>query len=190
MRKLIFATNITVDGCCDHTKVEGSEEVLDYFTRLMRDVDVLVYGRKTYQLMVPFWPDVARSHSGQTRAMNEFAQAFDAVNEIIVFSQSLDKGEGKNTRIIRSNLRDEILKLKQGEGRAILTGGVALPSQLMELGLVDEYQFVIHPVLAGEGRRPLEGASLKERLKLKLAESKCLDSGCVALRYLSPAGIM
>ena len=184
MRNLIFAINITIDGCCDHTKVDGGEEILDYFTHLLRDVDVLVYGRKTYQLMVPFWPDVARNHSGQTRAMNDFAQAFDAVNQIIVFSQSLDRAEGKNTRILRTNLRDEILKLKQEQGKAILAGGVTLPSQLVELGLVNEYQFVVHPVLAGEGRRLLGGINLQERLQLKLVESKILKSGCVALRYL------
>jgi dihydrofolate reductase len=184
MRKLIFAINITLDGCCDHTKVDGGEEIHDYFTRLIRDVDVLVYGRKTYQLMVPFWPEVARNHSGQTRAMNDFAQAFDSVNQIIVFSQSLDSAEGKNTRIIRANLREEVLKLKQQRGKAILAGGVTLPSQLMELGLVDEYQFVVHPVLAGEGRRLLEGMNLQERLQLKLVESNSFNSGCVALRYL------
>src|SRR5215469_11715349 len=139
MRNLIFAINITLDGCCDHTKVDGSEEILDHFAQLMRDVDVLVYGRKTYQLMVPFWPDVARNQSGQTRATNEFARAFDSVNQTIVFSQSLHRAEGRNTRILRANLRDEILKLKQEPGKPILAGGVALPSQLMEMGLVDEY---------------------------------------------------
>jgi dihydrofolate reductase len=184
MRHLIYAINITIDGCCDHTKVDGVEEVLDYFTRLIRDVDALVYGRKTYQLMVPFWPDVARNQSGQTRAMNDFAQAFDSVNQIIVFSKSLDKAEGKNTRILRTDLREEILKLKREQGRNILAGGVTLPSQLMELGLVDEYQFVVHPVLAGEGRRLLEGTNLQERLKLTLAESRSFKSGYVALRYL------
>jgi dihydrofolate reductase len=116
--------------------------------------------------------------------MNDFAQAFDSVNQIIVFSQSLDRAEGKNTRILRTNLRDEILKLKQEQGKAILAGGVTLPSQLVELGLVDEYQFVVHPVLAGEGRRLLERINLQERLKLKLVESKSFKSGYVALRYL------
>jgi len=184
MRNLIFAINITIDGCCDHTKVNGDEEILDYFTRLIRDVDVLVYGRKAYQLMVPFWPDVARNRSGQTKAMNEFARAFDSVNKIIVFSQSLNKAQGKNTKILRANLGDEILKLKQEEGKNILAGGVTLPSQLMQLGLVDEYQFVVHPVLAGEGRRLLEGTNLQQTLKLKLAESRSFGSGYVALRYL------
>ena len=184
MRNLIFGINITLDGCCDHTKGIANEEVHEYFAHLVRDIDVLVYGRKTYQLMVPFWPDVAKNHSGQTRAMNEFAQAFDAVKNIIVFSQSLDRTEGKNTRIVRGNLQDEILKLKQEPGKNILTGGVSIPLQLIELGLVDEYCFVVHPVVAGEGRRLSEGLSLPEQLQLKLVDSKIFESGHVALRYL------
>jgi dihydrofolate reductase len=131
--------------------------------------------------MVPYWPDIAKNHSG-TKAENEFAGTFDSMNKI-VFSQSLDSAEG-NTRIVRANLQDEILKLKQEQGKNILAGGVAIPSQLIELGLVDEYHFVVQPIIAGEGRRLLEGVPLRERLQLKLVESKTFKSGCVALRYL------
>ena len=183
MRKLIFGINITVDGCCDHTKGTSNEEIHGFFAQLLREADVLVYGRKTYQLMVPYWPDVARTQSGPNKAFNEFAQAFDSVKNIIVFSRTLDSAEGKNTRIVRSNLQDEILKLKQQPGKAILTGGVSIPSQLIELGLVDEYVVVVHPIVAGEGRRLLDGTRLPESLQLKLIESKIFDSGHVALRY-------
>ena len=182
MRNVIFAINITLDGCCDHTKQIGDEETHEYFTHLMRDVDLLVFGRKTYQLMVPFWPEVAKNQS-MTKASNEFAQKFDSINKIL-FSRSLDSAEDKNTRIVRTNLHDEILKLKQEEGKNILVGGVSIPSQLIELGLVDEYRFVVSPIVAGEGRRLLEGVSLRERLQLKFVESKIFKSGCVALRYL------
>ena len=182
MRNVIFAINITLDGCCDHTKVIADEELLEYYTQLLRDADLLVYGRKTYQLMVPYWPDIARSHS-ETKAENDFADTFDSMNKI-VFSRSLDSAEGKNTRIVRTNLRDEILKLKQEQGKNIWVGGVAIPSQLIELGLVDEYRFVVQPIVAGEGRRLLEGINLRERLQLKLVASKIFQSGCVALRYL------
>ena len=182
MRNLIFAINITLDGCCDHTKMTANEEILEHFTLLLRDVDLLVYGRKTYQLMVPYWPDIAKNHS-ETKAANEFADTFDSVSKL-VFSQSLDSAEGENTRIVRTKLQDEILKLKQEQGKNILTGGVSIPSQLIELGLVDEYHFVIQPIVAGEGRRLSEGINLPERLQLKLAESKIFKSGCVALRYL------
>jgi dihydrofolate reductase len=182
MRKLIFGTNITLDGCCDHTKFNPDEEIHDYFTELLRDTGLLVYGRKTYQLMVPFWPDVAKNQSG-TKALNDFAEAFDA-NKIIVFSKSLDKAEEKNTTIVHTNLQDEILKLKQQPGKNMLTGGVSIPSQLIELGLVDEYHFVVHPIIAGEGTRLLDATNLQEKLQLKLVESKIFKSGAVALRYL------
>jgi dihydrofolate reductase len=182
MRNVIFAINITIDGCCDHTKMIGDEEIHEHYTQLMGDVDLLVFGRKTYQLMVPFWPDVAKNQS-ETKATNEFARTFDSISKI-VFSQSLDSAEG-NTRIVRTNLQDEILKLKQEQGKNILVGGVTVPSQLIELGLVDEYHFVVQPIVVGEGRRLLGGISLRERLQLKLVESKIFKSGCVALRYLT-----
>jgi len=85
MRNVIFAINITADGCCDHTKLIANEEIYEYFTPLMRDVDLLVYGRKTYQLMVPFWPDVAKNQS-MTKAANEFAQTFDTIHKICFFA--------------------------------------------------------------------------------------------------------
>jgi len=181
MRKLIFAINTTLDGCVDHTKQVADEETHEYFTQLMRDGDLLVFGRKTYQLMVPFWPDVAKNQS-MTKAENEFAQTFDSIKKI-VFSRSLDSVEDRNTRIVRTNLQDEIVTLKQEQGKNILVGGVSIPSQLMELGLVDEYRFVVGPIVAGEGTRLLEGVSLQERLQLKLVESKVFKSGCVALHY-------
>ena len=186
MRKVIFGINVTLDGCCDHTKGIANEEVHDYFTDRMREVDTLVYGRKTYQLMVPFWPDMAKSKSGPTKAMNEFAQAFDSVKSIVVFSRSLDSAVDRDkTRIVRGDLQGEILKLKQQEGGNISTGGVDIPSQLIALGLVDEYHFVVHPIVAGDGPRLLEGTSLSEKRQLKLAESKTFRSGCVALRYVN-----
>ena len=182
MRNVIYAINVTVDGCCDHTKQSVDEEKLEYFTHLTREADLQVFGRKTYQLMVPYWPDVAKDHSA-SKADRKFAHAFDSIPKV-VFSRTLDSAEDNNTRIVRTDLRDEILKLKQEQGKDILVGGVDIPSQLIELGLVDEYRFVVGPIVAGEGRRLLEGVSLPERLQLKLVESKIFKSGCVALRYL------
>jgi dihydrofolate reductase len=182
MRNVIFAINITLDGCCDHTKFNPDEEVLEHYTHLLRDFDLLVYGRKTYQLMVPYWPDIAKSQS-ETKADLEFAQAFVSKKKI-VFSRSLSSAEDKNTKIVRTNLRDELLKLKQEQGKDILVGGVDVPSQLMQLGLIDEYRFVVMPIIAGEGRRLLEGVSLPEKCQLRLVESKTFKSGGVALRYL------
>ena len=182
MRNVIYAINITLDGCCDHTKQVADEETHEYFTQLLRDVDLLVFGRKTYELMVPYWPDIAKSQS-ETKAENEFARTFDSITKI-VFSRSLASAEDKNTRIVRTNLHDEILRLKREPGNNILIGGVDIPSQLIELGLVDEYRFVVGPIVAGEGRRLLDGVSLPERLQLRLVETKVFKSGCVALRYV------
>ena len=181
MRNVIYAINVTLDGCLDHTNGIPDDEGMEYYTQLLRDADLLVFGRKTYQLMVPYWPDIAKSHS-ETKAENGFADTFDSINKI-VFSRSLDIAEGQNTRIVRTNLRDEILELKKEQGKNILIGGVDIPSQLIKLGLVDEFRFVVLPIIAGEGRRLLEGISLAEKLQLKLVESKIFQSGCVALHY-------
>jgi dihydrofolate reductase len=181
MRNVIYAINISLDGCCDHTKLMAPDDE-QYFTDLLREVDLQVFGRKTYQLMVPYWPDVAKDESA-SKADREFARVFDSTRKI-VFSRSLDSTEDGNTKIVRTNLRDEILRLKQEQGKDILVGGVDIPSQLIELDLIDEYRFVVQPIIAGEGRRLLEGVSLRDRLQLKLVDSKILKPGCVALRYL------
>jgi dihydrofolate reductase len=181
MRNVVFAINLTLDGCCDHTKTTGDEELLDYYTQLLREAGLQVFGRKTYQLMVPYWPDVAKDPS-ETKASIEFAQAFVATQRV-VFSRTLDTVEDSNTRIVRGNLHDEILKLKEEKGKDILVGGVDVPSQLVELGLVDEYRVVIQPIIAGAGRQLLDGVNLQQKLRLQLVESKIFKSGCVALHY-------
>ena len=182
MRKLIYGINLTLDGGCDHTNGVPDDEIFEYSTHLVRDADLLVFGRKTYQLMVPYWPDVAKNPS-ETEADREFADTFVSKDKI-VFSQSLESAEDKNTTIVRTNLRDEIVRLKHEQGKYILVGGVSIPSQLIELGLIDEYRFVFMPIIAGAGRRLLEGISLQEKLRLKLVESRIFRSGFVALHYL------
>ena len=183
MRKLIYAINLSIDGCCDHTKFFPDEETFQYVTQLTRDADTFVYGRKTYQLMVPYWPDIAKDPAEQANPDFEFAQAFDAVKTIIVFSQSLDSAEGEKTRIVRTGLQDEKLKLKHEQGKHILTCGVEISSLLAALGLIDEYHFFIHPIIVGDGVRLFEGINLPEKLQLKLVDSKVYKSGTVVLRY-------
>jgi dihydrofolate reductase len=184
MRNLIYAINITLDGCVDHTSQGVDDEKLEYFTHLTRGVDLQVLGRKTYQLMVPYWPDVLKNPN-ETKADTEFARAWVSTKKV-VFSRSLESVEDTNTRIVRGSLHDEILKLKQEPGKDILVGGVDIPSQLIELGLVDEYRLVVGPIVAGKGRRLLDDVSLPERPLLKLVETKIFKSGSVALRYLKP----
>jgi dihydrofolate reductase len=183
MRKLIYAINLTLDGCFDHTQVGPPDpEVFQYYIDLVRGAGAFVYGRKTYELMVPYWPDAAKDESS-SKAEVEYAEAFCAVGKMVVVSKSLDKAEGKNVEIIRENLKEEILKLKEQEGNYILTGGVDIPSQLIQLGLVDEYIFLIYPAFVGKGKRLFEGVDLAERLKLKLVDTRVFKSGSILLRY-------
>lgn len=184
MRKLIFAINISLDGCCDHTKFFPNEDTMEYFIQLVRDTGTFVYGRKTYQLMIPYWHDMLKNHEGDREVDVEYARAFDAVEKIVVFSKSLDGPEDKKTRFVRTNLRDEILKLKQEQGKNILVGGIDVASQLASLGLIDEYRIIVHPLIVGEGRRLFEGINLQENLQLKLIDSTVFKSGTVALRYV------
>lgn len=185
MRKLIYAINMSIDGCCDHT-IGGppGDDVFEYYIRLVREVDVFLYGRITYQLMVPYWPDISRNPAGQDKSDVDFARAFCSVSKVVVVSKSLAKAEEANTTIIRANLEHEVLKLKQEAGRDILVGGVGLPSQLMKLGLIDEYRILVMPMVAGEGRRLFDGANPPQRLQLRLADSMAFKSGSVLLRYL------
>lgn len=180
MRKVIYAINLTIDGCCDHTKGIADDELHHFYATLVREAGLLAYGRITYQLMVPYWTNIVNNAAGQTAADTAFAQAFDSTDKV-VFSHSLAKVADKNSRIVRTKPEDEILRLKQEAGGNILLGGVALPSYLIKLGLVDEFIFVVHPVLAGDGRHLLEGSSLQEQLTL--VDSTVLKSGCVVLHY-------
>jgi dihydrofolate reductase len=181
MRKLIYGINVSLDGCCDHTRFNGGNDVHDYFRQLLEASDLVIYGRKTYELMVPFWPEMA-----QTQSMNEtgnaFARAFAGIRRILVSRTTPAVSDGQTT-IIRENLEEEVLKLKQQPGKAISTGGVELPARLIELGLVDEFHMVIHPLLVGEGRRLFTEMRLPQNLGLTLTGSTTLSSGCIALRY-------
>ena len=162
------------------------EELFDFFINLVRGTDTLVYGRITYQLMVPYWPDTLKDPSS-SKAEIEFARAFDAA-EKVVFSKSLERVEDKNSRLVRTNAAEEILRMKQQPGKDILVGGVVFPSYLIEHGLVDEYIFVVYPIIVGKGKRLMEGTSLQEKYRLKLVDSKILKSGSVFLHYVKHPG--
>jgi dihydrofolate reductase len=182
MRKIIYAINISLDGCVDHTSFGGSadEELFDYFTGNMRGIDLSVYGRKMYELMFPYWANVAKDRSG-TKWENEFAQTITGVDKV-VFSRTLDSIEG-NTVIVRTDPVAELLKLKQAPGKNISVDTVSMFAQLAQAGLIDEYHLVVHPVIIGRGTRLVKG-NFAERLQLKLAATKVFKSGCVAFKYV------
>ncbi len=180
MRTVTFGMNISLDGYCDHTTFTPSEELYDYFTEMMRDVDLLFFGRVMYQLMFPYWSDVARDQSG-TADENRFAEKFTAIEKVVV-SRTLESAE-HNTRIVRSNPAAELLKLKQQPGGKISVDTVSMLPELISAGLIDKFHLVVHPVMVGRGRRLLDAGSLQENFNLKLTDSIVFKSGCVALHY-------
>jgi len=181
MRKVVFAINTTADGFCSHTDGIPDEELHDYFTKVLRNASVILCGRITYQLMVPYWLDIAKSQS-ETKSENEFARVYDAL-EKVVFSTTLTHVEDKNTRLVRANVAEEVLALKQQSGKDICAGSLSIASQLSERGLIDEYHFVVHPVIAGKGPRLFDTVKLQEKFRLDLLGTKTFKSGVVALHY-------
>ncbi len=182
MRNVIFGMNISIDACYDHTKFGGGDdEIFEYFSALSHDVDLAVYGRKMYELIVPYWTEVAKNQSG-TKEANTFAQNVVDIDKVL-FTRTLDTVEG-NTRIMRDGLEDEIRRLKQLPGKKISIGGMSLRSQLTALGLVDEFFFVVHPVMVGSGPYLMGDAGLPQNLNLKLVDCKIFKNGCVGLHYL------
>ncbi|WP_345950314.1 dihydrofolate reductase family protein [Mucilaginibacter sp. PAMB04274] len=180
MRKVSFALNISLDGYCDHTLGEPSEELMEYFAAMMDEVDLLFYGRVMYQLMFPYWADVAKDRSGSAAEIR-FAERLVAIDKVVV-SRTLENVEG-NTTIIRNNPAAELRKLKQQPGKTISVDTVSLLPELMAAGLIDEFHLVVHPIMAGSGRHLLPAGSLPEMFKLELAETKIFKNGCVALHY-------
>jgi dihydrofolate reductase len=173
--------NISIDGYCDHTIFNPVEDLHDYFTRMMDDVDLLFFGRVMYQLMFPYWADVAKNQSG-TADENRFAERLTSIDKVVV-SRSLDSAQ-ENTRIVRSNPAEELLKLKQQPGKKISVDSVSMLPELITAGLIDEFHLVVHPVILGRGRRLLDAGSLHENLNLKLVDTIIFKSGCVAHHYL------
>lgn len=181
MRRVVFAINITADGYCGHTDMIADDEMHDYFTGVLRAASLLLFGRITYQLMVPFWPDVARNQS-ETKSINEYARVFDSLDKV-VFSTTLKPAGESNTRIVSSGIAEEVLALKRQPGKDICVSGLSIASQLSERGLIDEYRFVVHPVVAGKGPRLFEAVKLQDSLSLDLIGSETFHSGVVALHY-------
>lgn len=181
MRKVTFSLNISLDGYCDHLMSAPSEELMYYFTEMMADVDLLFYGRITYQMMFPYWEDFARDKSG-TEAGNKFALMYSQI-ERVVMSKSLIYEDAK-TRIVRDSPAAELLRLKQLPGKAIFISSVSMLPEIITANLIDEFKLIIHPVIAGNGRQLLPIGSLQQQHNLKLVTTKLFENGCIALHYV------
>ncbi len=177
MRPLRYSINVTLDGCCDHRAGIADEDLHRHAAELLEQADALVFGRVTYQMMESAWrlPTAAAIPEW----MRPFAQTIDAAKKHVV-SSTLERVDW-NAELVRGDLGEAIQRLKQEPGNGLLVGGVKLPLALTELGLIDEYEFVVHPRLAGHGPWLFEG--LSKYVDLKPVSRLELGSGAVAMRY-------
>lgn len=178
MRKLIAGINMTLDGYCDHTAVDPDEEIHDHYSELLKNADVILYGRITYQLM-QYWQSLLINPS-EEKSMNDFAVAIDKIQKI-VFSRTLKDTEWDSAKLSDLSLEEKVVELKKQPGGDILVGSRSLIIQLMKLKLIDEYQFCVHPVIAGGGLPLFE--KMNERATLKLVKTKTFRSGAITLYY-------
>ena len=181
MRPLRYSINVTLDGCCDHRVGVPDEESHRYWAESIQRADALLFGRVTYEMMADAWrkPATGEWPDWMGPADITFAAAMDAAKKYVV-SSTLDHVDW-NTELVRGDLGPAVGALKQEPGAGIFVGGVTLPLALADLGLIDEYEFVVQPVLAGHGPRLLDG--LHERVVLELVDRREFRSGAVALRY-------
>lgn len=179
-RKVTFAINITLDGYTDHTVGIADGELHDFFTKQLDDVDVLLFGRVTFQMMESYWPD-AENDPEATKSEKDFARKYNALPKI-VFSQTLQKTEWKNSRIVRDNLVDEVMKLKKQPGKNISIDSISLFQELMRHNLIDEYWLLVHPLIWQKGKRLFDGTNNK--INLTLVDTKKFASGVVVLHYV------
>jgi len=184
MGLLTFALNVTLDGCCDHREGIADDELHDYFTQLMDAAGAMLWGRVTYELMESAWPAVARDENAP-RAMREWARKLEAKPKYVVSASRRDF-PWNNTFHVEGDLREAVMELKEKTPQGVLVGSLTLSSALERLGLIDEYRFVVHPVLAGHGPRLFEG--LEPSRRLELLSTKSMKSGQVALHYRRKEG--
>ena len=182
MRPLRYSINVTLDGCCDHRVGIADEELHRHAAENLAQADALLFGRVIYEMMEEAWRPVAGTGAWpdwMADWMIPFARTIDAAKKYVV-SSTLERVDW-NAELLRGDLGEAVQRLKQEPGKGLLVGGVTLPFALAELGLIDEYEFVVHPRLVGHG--PTLFAGLSKHVDLKLVGRLEFGSGVVALRY-------
>lgn len=182
MRSLRYCINITVDGCCDHEAIAADEHLHRFHAESLAAADALLFGRVTYQMMESAWREPARTGEladWMAPWMLPFAQTIDAAKKYVV-STTLREVDW-NAELVQGDLGEFVRALKNQPGKEVLVGGVKLSLALAELGLIDEYEFVVHPRIAGHG--PNVFAGLSKYVDLKLVRQVELGSGAIAMRY-------
>jgi dihydrofolate reductase len=178
MRPLRYSINVTLDGCCDHRSIPADEALHRHAAENLDQADALLLGRVTYEMMESAWRTAAPT-GARPDWMEPFARTINAAKKYVV-SSTLERVDW-NAEFVTGDLDEAVQQLKQESGAGLFVGGVKLPLALTELGLIDEYEFVVHPRLAGHGPRLFAG--LSEYVDLKLVSRLELDSGAVAMRY-------
>ena len=179
MGLLTFALNVTLDGCCDHREMVADDEMLRYWTRVMDAAGAMLFGRRTYELMEDAWPQVARDPKA-TPSNRDWAKKLEAKPKYVVSTTRRDF-PWSNTHHVDGDLTRAVKALKKATPRGLLVGSPKLSAALQRLDLVDEYRFVVHPVVAGHG--PVLFSGLQPSLLLKFVAATRLKSGIVALHY-------
>jgi dihydrofolate reductase len=179
MRKLIAAINMTLDGFCDHTAGIPDEEIHQHYSDLLRDAGAILYGRTTYQLMESYWPSIVKNPTGE-KTMDEFAVAIDNVSKI-VFSRTLKNVTWRNTELKKELNKEEVIQLKQQAGKDIFAGSPSLIVSLSQLGLIDEYQLAIQPMILGTGLPLFK--NIQDTINLKFVKTKTFGCGVIILYY-------
>src|SRR5580698_6438940 len=181
MRPLHYSINVTLDGCVDHRAGSTDEELHRFWAEKLAQADGLLFGRVTFEMMQAAWrlPPTGAWPDWMPDWMKPFARTIDAAKKYVV-SSTLTQVDW-NAQLLRGDLRAAVQQLKQEPGKGLLTGGVQLPLALAELGLIDEYEFVVHPRLVGHGPTLLAG--LSKHVDLRLVSRLEFGSGAVAMRY-------
>lgn len=179
MGRIIASINMTIDGFCDHTAVNPDPEVHQFFTDLLYEGDVILYGRKTYQLMEEFWPLLVKTPSGQ-KSMDDFARSIDRIPKL-VFSSTLRKLNWDSASLATGTLEEELRALKAKPDLKAFLGSPSMIVQATNLGLVDEYRLLVHPVIVGKGLPLMK--DVKDRVDLKLSDARSFSGGAVCLTY-------
>ncbi len=179
MGLLTFALNVTLDGCCDHREMVANAEMHRYWTRVMDAAGAMLFGRTTYEMMEDAWPQVARDPRAK-RSSRDWARKLEAKPKFVV-STTRREFAWANTHHVEGDLARAVRALKKATPRGLLVGSPTLSAALQRLGLVDEYRFVVHPVVAGHG--PFLFPGLRPSLHLKFVAATRLKTGIVALHY-------
>jgi len=178
MRPLRYSINVTLDGCCDHREMAADDELHRHAVENLGRADALLFGRVTYKMMEAAWRPPSRT-GARPAWMEPFARTIDVAKKYVV-SSTLDRVDW-NAELVRGDVGKAVQQLKRESGKGLFVGGVKLPQTLAELGLIDEYELVVHPRVAGHG--PTLFAGLSKRLDLKLVGRLEFGSGAVAMRY-------